>query len=171
MTEEPTVESAESESPPHGPGSNPAPAADSAISAWAARVTASQPAATRPTRSRRKKILVPAVLGVIGTAVIVVGLWMYPQRPDVSTAAATLLVDGSSPYVDSHMGLYIYQVSQARPGVAVVSVLVELLGPPYTPGYVTRVPRGARANIQLFAGAPMRGCSPGCALDSTDAVA
>jgi predicted cobalt transporter CbtA len=101
MTEKPTVESAEPESPPHGPEGNPPPAVGSARGAWAARVTANPPAATRPTRSRRKKILVPVVLAAIGVAVILVGLYLYRQElsGNLTLAAGILFGIGGSALV------------------------------------------------------------------------
>jgi hypothetical protein len=174
MTEKPTVKSAEPESPPHGPESNPPPAVGSARSAWAARVAANPQAAARPTRSRRKKILVPAVLGVIGAAVIVVGLWMYPRRAEVSAPALTIMqITGSSPYINDHMQVITYTVAQARPDVAHVDIALQLGGPPHHagPGGYTRVPRGAYATIKFWSGTRMLHCSPSCTLYQTTGVA
>jgi len=173
MEEELPVESAESESPPHVPGSNPAPAADGARSVprrprhlaradWAARVAANPLTASRPTQSWWKKILVPAVLFVIGAAVIVVGLLMYPRRPGVSTPALpTLGIRSQSAFVDEHIELIYYVVRQAGP-VAHVLVGVQLGGPNYAAGGHIRVPHGVTAVISFVAGPPVLHCSPAC---------
>jgi hypothetical protein len=65
MPDEATSQNEGSESPPHGSENNPS-------------------AATRPMRSRRKKILVPAVLAIIGLALLLAGFGAYRrgQRPE-----------------------------------------------------------------------------------------
>jgi hypothetical protein len=172
VTDETTAQSKAPESPLHSRESNPPPATSSVRGAWAARAAAEPSAATRPKRSRRKKILVPTVLAVIGAAMIVAGLWLYPRRPEVSAPAApTVQIDGSSPYVNDHMEIIFYTVSQVRPGVARVEVEVQLRGPPYVNGGYTRVPHGAYAIISFLAGTKILDCSPGCPAGGTFGMA
>ena len=95
----------------------------------------------------------PAVLGVTGVAVIVVGLWMYPRRSEVSAPAfSAVVITGSSPYVNDHIDLIDYSVMQARPGVARVEVDVQLGGPAPVNGGLARLPRGAYVHITLAPG-------------------
>ncbi len=170
MPEETTAQSEGPDSAPHSPQGNPPSADGSARGARATRVRADAPAATGPARSRRKKILVPTVLGAIGVAVIAVGLWMYPQRHEVSAPSVpTMSIFGSSPYVNDHMQIIYYTVWQDRPGVARVEVDVQLGGSPYVNGGYS-VPRGARTTIEFTAGARILACSPNCSLTEGEGV-
>ena len=142
MTEKPTAKSAEPESPPHGPEGNPPPA------------TAKRP--------RRKKILVPVVLAVIGLALLVAGFLMYPHRAEAPTpTSASLVINGvgshvNARYVDSHMVLIEYAVSQFHPDVAGLAITVVLDG--------DSAPHGAKVAIQLSqpGGLTVLRCFPGC---------
>jgi hypothetical protein len=168
MTDKPTVKSAEPESPPHSPKSNPPPTVGSAPNAWAVRVTASPPATAPRMRPRWKKILVPTVLAVLGAGLIVAAWGLYPRRgPVAGVTGATVEITGSSPYINDHIQLILYDVQQARPGVARVEVDVQLDGPPYVNEAYTRIPRGAYAEITLYAGAKMLDCSAVAALIPT----
>lgn len=152
MTEKPNLKGAKPESQSHSPEGTPPPGA-------AAK------------RSRRKKILVPAVLTAIGMAVILFGLWMYPRRVEVVTpVSAQLQVSGSSNYVNSHMEQIDYTVEQVRPDVTLlyVQVLLDVLG------IDNEVPRGSSVTISysgagggpgtggLGTGAPVLRCYPQC---------
>jgi hypothetical protein len=138
MTEKPTVKGAEPESPPNSPEHDPSPAVGA-----------------RRRRSRSKKILVPTVLAALGLGLIVVAWFLYPRRApvEVVTGAAVVII-GSSPYIDNHMGDIFYSVDPARPGVARVVVSVQLDG--------TDAPPGAYAQITLYSGAWILRCSPRC---------
>jgi hypothetical protein len=162
MTEEPTVKSTAPDSPPYGAEGNRPPAAGSAHGAWAARVAASPSAATRPTRSRRKKILVPVVLAVIGLGLFAAGWLMYPRRAEPPIPSSdSLEINGvgstraSAGYVDSHMGIIYYTVQQLHPDIARLIIDVILNG--------ASVPHGAQVAIQLYRPAlTVLRCSPGC---------
>jgi hypothetical protein len=135
MTEKPTVRTAEPESQPHSSeGSSP-------------------PAATAK-RSRRKKILVPAVLTVIGLAILLAGFLMYPRRGEPAPPInASVTISGSATMPP--IWFIYYTVDQVRPDVA--SVTVRLLPS------VSRVAPGARATVILDAGgAAIMNCSPSC---------
>jgi hypothetical protein len=145
MTEKPTVKSAEPESQSHSPEGSPPPAATAK-------------------RSRRKKILVPAVLTVIGLAILLAGFLLYPQRGEPAVPIYAYVTIAGSATMPS-IGLIYYTVDQVRPDVA--SVTVQLL--PNVP----RVAPGARAGVLLDAGgADIMNCSPSChpAFGSADAV-
>jgi hypothetical protein len=156
MTEKPTVESAEPESPPHGPQSTPPPAADGALSAWTARVTANPPAVTTRRRPRWKKILVPVVLAVIGLALLLAGFLIYPRRAGFPAPVSDFVnISSKSSYVNAHMGLIYYTVDQVHPDVARVTIDVQM---------GSHVPRGPRLSIQLdvLGAATVTHCSPSC---------
>ncbi len=124
MPEETTAQKEGSESPPHGPEGNP-------------------PPGNGGTRSRRKKILVPVVLAVIGlTAILVAWLYVYPRRADATPAASgQLQITGNSSWVNSHLVGIWYTVEQVHPDVARITVTVGVPG--------ARIPRGAHVVIQL----------------------
>jgi hypothetical protein len=165
MPDESTAQSEEPENPPASPEGNRPPADGSSHSAWAARVTASLPAAAKPTRSRRKKILVPVVLAVIGLALLAAGFLMYPRRAEAPAPTSdTLAVMGAGSYVNtryanSHMKAIYYTVQQLHPDVARLTIDVVLDG--------TSVPHGAQLLIQLNwlsrrGGFTVLRCSPLC---------
>jgi hypothetical protein len=155
MTDKPTIDGAEPESPRHSPESSPPPAADSARSAWAARVTATPPAATRPARSPRKLILVPVVLAVIGLALLLAGFLVYPRRAGLpAPVPGFVVISANSSYVNAHISLIYFTVDQVHPDVAVVTIEVDLW---------PSMPPGARLDIQLDeVGATVTQCSPYC---------
>jgi hypothetical protein len=137
MTEEPIVENAEPKSPPHSPEGNP-------------------PPSVTPIRSRRKKILVPIVLAVIGLALLLGGFLTYPRRPQPSAPLSGFVsVVGFSRYVDAHMGLIFYTVDQLHPDLSRVTVQVLMGSSP---------PPGARADMQLsgLGATTVTRCSPSC---------
>jgi len=100
---------------------------------------------------------VPTVLAALGLGLIVVAWFLYPRRAPVEgVTGAGVVITGSSPYVDNHMGDIFYSVGPARPGVTRVVVSVQLGG--------TGAPRGAYAQITFYSGAWVQRCSPRCGL-------
>jgi hypothetical protein len=124
MKEEITAQKEGSGSLSHNPGSNPPTAAHSA---WAVRVTANPPAAISPTRSRRKKILVPVVLTVIGLALLLVGFLVYPRRAEPPTPLlGAVFITGASGYVSHHIEGINFRVDQVHPDLARLTIQIQL---------------------------------------------
>jgi len=139
MTENPSGETPDPESLPHGSDGNPAPA-------------------DTPARSSPKKLRSVIVLAVIGLALLWLGYHIYPRRADIQAAAAPDLgVQSESPALNDNIGSIFYTVDQVHPDLAKVTVGVLLGGGSWAPG--------SSLEIQLaLTGQHIVHCSPDCTL-------
>jgi hypothetical protein len=83
-------------------------------------------------RSKRKKVLTPLVLAVLGLALLVAAFIVYPRTAEPSAPASTRLdITSPSNYVSSHIAAISYTVAQIHPDVArlTISLALDIRGP------------------------------------------
>jgi hypothetical protein len=86
----------------------------------------------RHKRSRRKKVLTPLVLAVLGLVLLVAAFILYPRTAEPSAPASTRLdITSPSNYVSSHIVGISYTVDQVQPDVArlTISLALDIRGP------------------------------------------